>query len=284
MRRYNFWQVCVCLMFALFGQAHAETVALVSDILGTVKTGSTVVKLLDAIPSGARIDLSAGARLTLIYIAKGEEYRLSGPGSYQVDAAIPQTISGSAPVKQASIGGVLSGKKIHAENVSQATLTMRGVRKVRRSLEPLSPSGSITLADPLQLSWREPTEGLAYQIQLIDSQNKVLISQEVTGNSFILPAEIRLSGGAYYVWNLSTTIPDGSLVTSSAQFRVATNEAREQAAKIRPAKDGTVSERVVYGLWLEAENLVNEAHQVWDQLAVEFPDQPNLFDRAARGL
>jgi hypothetical protein len=230
---------------------------------------------------GARIDLPAGAKLALIYVAKGDEYNLSGPGSYQMDASSPQTLSGNTPAKQASLGGALNGKRIRLENVTQATITMRGIKKVRRTIEPLAPSGSIILADPLQFQWREPAIGLAYQIQLIDSQNKVLISKEVMGNTFTLPLEIKLVSGGYYVWNLSATIPDGSLVTSSAKFKVASNETRAQAAKLRPGKDGTVSERVAYGLWLEGENFTYEARMYWDELAVEFPDQANVRDRAA---
>lgn len=289
MRIFSFWSIYASLLLAaiISGQTHAaDTVALISDVSGNVtvktKSGVSPAKLLAAIPLGARIDLPEGAKLAMIYVAKGDEYKLSGPGSYQVDAASPQTISGNAPAKQASIGGALSGKKIRSESVAQASLTMRGAKKIRRSLEPLTPSGSITLADPLQFHWREPAAGLAYQIQLIDSQNKVLVSKEVTGNTFTLPQEISLVSGDYYVWNLSTTISDGSIATSSAQFRVASNEIREQAAKLRPGKNAPVSERVAYGLWLEAENLANEARLVWDELAAEFPDQSNVFNRAAR--
>lgn len=288
MRIFSFWYACASLVFAaiISGQANAaDTAALVSDVSGNVAVKidgkSSPLKLLAPIPLGARIDLPEGAKLSMIYVAKGNEYKLSGPGVYQVDASSPQTISGSAPTKQVSIGGALNGKRIRSENVAQATLTMRGIKKIRRSLEPLTPSGSITLADPLQLHWREPTTGLAYQVQLIDSQNKVLVSKEVMGNAFTLPREIPLASGGYYVWNLSTTIPDGSLVTASAQFRVASNEIREQAAKLKPGKDGAISERIAYGLWLEGENLANEARLIWDELALEFPDQPNIRDRAA---
>lgn len=284
----KFWSagagMAMALMFS--GQVYAaDTVALVSEIAGkvVVKTdgGSSPPKLLGALTLGARIELSEGAKLSLIYVAKGDEYKLSGPGSYQVDAASLQTISGTPPAKQASIGGALNGKKIRSENVAQATLTMRGIKKVRRSIEPLSPSGSVVLADPLQLQWKEPASGLAYQIQLIDSQNQVLVNQEVTGNKLTLSADMQLASDSYYTWSASTTMSDGSLVTASAKFRVASDETRQQAAKIKPGIDGSVSERVAYGLWLENENFAYEARLVWDELASEFPDQPNVRARAA---
>jgi hypothetical protein len=287
MRIYRFWFACFCLVFSFIisGQVHAtETAALISDVSGnaTIKINgaSSPAKLLASIPVGTKIELAAGAKLSLIYVAKGEEYKLTGPGSYQLEGASPHTISGAEPAKQASIGGALNGKRIRSENVTQATLTMRGVKKVHRNLEPLTPSGSITLADPLQLRWRAPTDGLAYQIQLIDNQNKALVAKEVTGNTFTLPPEIQLASGGYYVWNVTTTLPDGSLVNASAQFKVASNEIREQAAKLKPGKNGTVSERVAYGLWLEGENLSNEAVQVWVELAEDYPDEPNIRERA----
>lgn len=286
----NSWFACVSLVLAIIfsNQAGAaDTVALVSDVSGNVviktDSGSSSAKLLGVIPLDARIDLPEGAKLVMIYVSKGDEYRLSGPGSYRVGASSPQTISGNIPVKQASLGGALSGKRIRPENVAQATLAMRGgIKKAQRSLQPLTPSGSITLADPLQLQWREPKAGLAYKIQLMDSRNKALINQEVTGNTFTLPQEIQLSSGGYYVWKISATTPDGSIVAASAKFRVASQETRTMAAKLRPGKNGTVSERVVYGLWLEAEDLINEARMAWKELDEEFPGHPNLFDRAAR--
>ncbi len=197
MRKCNFLYTCVSLMVAVIisGQANAaDTVALVSDVSGSVivktNSGSSPAKLLATIPSGALFELSEGAKLSMIYVAKGDEYKLSGPGSYKVDVFSPQTISGAAPAKQASLGGALNGKKIRSENVAQASIAMRGIKKV------------------------------------------------------------------------------------------ASSEAREQAIKLRPGKNGTVSERVAYGLWLESENLADEARQVWNELAAEFPDQPNLRDRA----
>ncbi len=185
------------------------------------------------------------------------------------------------PVKQASISGALNGKRIRSENVTQATLTMRdGIKKPPRPLDPLTPSGSITLADSLRLHWRAPADGLAYKIQLMNSQSEVLFSKEVRENTFTLPSGIPLSGGEYYVWNITTAMPDGTLLSSSAKFKVASNEIREQAAKLNPGKNGTVSERVAYGLWLESENLGIEALQAWVALAEDYPDEPNIRDRA----
>lgn len=287
MRIFRFWFVCACLAFSFnFPQAFAAdpAAAMISDVSGkvtvTINGASSPAKLLASLPVGTKIELQAGAKVSLIYVAKGEEFKLTGQGSYQLEGNAPHTISGAEPVKQASIGGALSGKKIRSENVSQATLTMRGVQKNKRTLEPLTPSGSITLADPLQLQWRSLGDGLGYQVQVIDSLNKVLISKEVMKNTYTLPKEIKLESGGYYVWNVTTALPDGSLVNSSAQFKVASKEIREQAAKLRPGKNGTAAERVAYGLWLESENLSNEALQVWVALAEDYPDEPNIRERA----
>ena len=287
----KFWYICAGLLFGLFISAQAwagEIAALVSEVSGTVTiktgTGQSAAKLLASIPPGTRIDLAAGAKLSLIYVAKGDEYRLSGPGSYQIDAAAPQTISGSAPAKHASLGGALGGKKIRSENVAQATLTMRSSKKIFPGLEPLSPSNTKTLADPLQLDWSEPATGLAYQLKVIDKQYKVMFEKEVYGNTCTLPQQIALAGGEVYQWQISTHLANDSLLTANTQFTVASNETRELAAKLKPGKEGTVSERVVYGLWLEAENLTREARIYWKELAREYPDHPDLFDRAARGL
>ena len=275
-------------MFSLIisGQSHAtETAALVSEVSGNVMikaSGSlTSAKLLASIPIGAKIDLLAGAKLTLIYMANGDEYKLNGPGIYQIDASSPQIIKGAVPAKSASIASALNGKKIRSDNVAQATLAMRkGIKETRLPLEPLTPSGSVTLADPLRLQWQAPAEGLTYKIQIINSQNEVLFSNEVMDNTLTLPSEIALSSSEYYVWKITTVIPEGNPLSATAKFKVASNEMREQAAKLKPSTNGTVSERVAYGLWLETFNFTKEAIQVWEELAADYPDEPNVRDRA----
>ena len=285
MKKFKFWFNCVCLMlpFIIPCQSHAtETAALVSDVTGhvTIKANgsSSPAKLLTSIPLGAKVDLAAGAKLTMIYVAKGDEYNLTGPGVYQLDASSPQTINGAAPT---SISGALTGKKIRLGSVTQASSTMReGIKETSGPLGPLTPSDSITLADPLQLRWHAPADGLAYSIQIINSKNEVLFSKEMTGNTFTLPAGIPLSSGSYYIWNITTTMPDGSPLSDSAKFKVASSGIREQAAKLKPGKNGAVSERVTYGLWLEGANLADEAIHVWVDLAEDYTDEPNIRDRA----
>jgi hypothetical protein len=275
-------------MFSLLisGQSQAtEMAALVSEVSGNVKIkingSSSPAKLLASIPPGARIDLVAGASMTMIYITNGNEYKLTGPGSYQFDTTSPKTISGALPAKQTSIATALNGKKIRSENVAQATSSMRkGIKEIHLPLEPLTPSGCVTLADPLRLQWRTPAEGLTYNIQIINSKNEVLFTQEVADNSVTLPSGLALSGGDYYVWEITAVMPNGSPISASAKFKVASNEIREQATKLKPGTNGTVSERVAYGLWLEAVNLPNEAIHVWVELAEDYPDEPNIRDRA----
>jgi hypothetical protein len=275
-------------MFSLLisGQSQAtEMAALVSEVSGNVKIkingSSSPAKLLASIPLGARVDLVAGASLTMIYIINGNEYKLTGPGSYQFDASSPKTISGIVPAKLTSIAGALNGKKIRPENVAQATSSMRkGIKEIHLPLEPLTPSGCVTLADPLMLQWRAPAEGLTYNIQIINNKNEVLFTQEVTANTVTLPSGLALSGGDYYVWEITTVMPNGAPISASAKFKVASNEIREQATKLKPGTNGTVSERVAYGLWLEAVNLPNEAVHVWVELAEDYPDEPNIRDRA----
>jgi hypothetical protein len=102
----------------------------------------------------------------------------------------------------------------------------------------------------------------------------------VADNTVTLPSGLALSGGDYYVWEITTVMPNGSTISASAKFKVASNEIREQATKLKPGTNGTVSERVAYGLWLEAVNLPNEAVHVWVELAEDSPDVPNIRDRA----
>jgi len=287
MKMNRFLYSCLCWVLALVfsGQAvAADSVALVSDVSGSVGVssggGSSPVKMLASIPVGAKVELRAGSKLSLIYVAKGDEYTMSGPGSYQLDVSSPQTIAGAAPVKQASLGGALNGKRIRSENVSQATITMRGFKKSLSSLDPLTPSGSVTFVDPLSLQWASPMAGLTYKVQIKDGQDKILLSKEVKENSVVLTQDIPLASGGSFIWSISTTLPDGSAVSSSAPLNVAADDIRVQSIKIKPGKNATVPERVVYGLWLEGEKLDFEARQVWGGLAADFPDELNFRDRA----
>ena len=247
MKASKFWSVCFGLVLALMAACQvnaAENIAMVSEVSGkvTIKINgvATPAISLASIPLGAKVDLPAGSNLSVIYIATGDEFKLTGPGAYQLDPTSLKTISGASPVRQTSFKDPASGKIVNASLTSKAEITLRGVTNAAHSLEPLTPEGVIAVAEPLQLHWREPATGLSYRVQLLDSQNKLLVDQAMMVNSYTLSEDIPLTKGGDYVWNITTTLPDGSLITSSAPLKVASVNVRDSSSRAGQDKNSPV--------------------------------------------
>lgn len=65
-----------------------------------------------------------------------------------------------------------------------------------------------------------------------------------------------------------------------AEFRVAPPELQAQAKSLAPAAEATVADRVAYALWLEQNDLRDEARRWWAAVAQARPEQAALRQRA----
>ena len=258
----------------------AQSVAMVTDLTGKATLqgahGKVNLTMLTELAGDARVQLDGGARLTAIYLGTGDEYVFSGPAQIQFRAAAPQVLSGAAPQKRAS-ASAKGGKQvtIRLSSVTQAGLVMRSRRTTGR-IPLLTLVGTKTLESSPEFRWRETSPGTRYRFKLADSLGKSLDQTEIDGTAFTLPPSVQLKENTVYTWEISAPFPDGRQYVSTGDFSLASGELRAQAESLKPAADAPVAERVLYAVWLEREELRDEAKKYWKALLAERPDDATL--------
>lgn len=268
--------VFIGLALLLAGMAWAgaaEPVAMVTDIEGKASLAEGAAKrelsILSELRPGARLQLQGGARVSVVYLGSGQEYELEGPAVVRIAAGQPEAVSGNQPKK----GGVALAKggsavRIKPVVVAQAAIVMRSSAPGSR-LKLLSLSGTKTLDVRPVFQWQPPQPGLHYQIELMDDTGKTILNAATNEAALTLPAQIELKEAADYTWVVSTVLPDGAKYTNVGDFSIAPAALREQAEKLRPANQASVSERVEYASWLEQVELRDEARKYWKSVAAE---------------
>ena len=280
-RWYGGWVLPVfCLLLA--GNpvvAGAQSIAMATDVAGKVTAAGQGISILSEIPSDARVELDAGARLVAVYLKSGEEYSFTGPAQIQFRASDPEVLSGAKPQKR---GNPLrsSGVRINPVSTTQAGFVMRSGRNTAR-IKLLALSGTRTLETNPEFRWLEAEPGLKYQFDLTDETGKSLIETRVEGSSFRLPASVQLQADTTYTWEISVRLSDGRRYVNAGDFSIAPPGLRAQANTLRPARDAPVSERVAFAAWLEQMELRDEARKYWRVLAAERPEDERLKALAA---
>ena len=269
---------CVLGAFAL--TADAAGVAMVTDLQGkaTLSTGSRPgpVSILAEMDSGAKVDLAAGATLVALYLDSGDEYVFKGPATIEFRPGEPGVPTGAKPEKRGLQLGK-EGKQVRIKPVgmTQGAIVMRGIRPDAR-IQLVSLNRTRTLDVQPTFQWREIQPGLKYAFEVRDETGRVLFETEVAGTSFQLPAAVPLAAGAPYTWEISTRLPDNRKYSSSAEFAVATAEARAEAEALRPVATSPLSTRIAYAAWLDQMELKDEARKYWQAAAAERPEDTRL--------
>ncbi len=267
-------------VLSIVGAAHAETVAMATDVSGKAAfqggSAKDAVTILTEIEAGARMQLDAGARLVAIYLKSGDEYTFSGPAQIQFRATEPQVLSGAKPQKRAN--PLAKGGKtivIQPVGVTQAGFVMRSGRTTAR-IKLLSLLGTKTLETSPEFRWQAVEPGLNYQFELTDETGKSLYSATVEGGSLRLPSAVQLRERVNYTWEISARLRDGQRFVNAGDFSIAPADVRAGVETLRPSPNASVSSRVAFAAWLEQTELHDEARKYWRALAAERPDDSKL--------
>ena len=268
---YLFGLFACCGMAAAGG---AKPVAMVTDLQGkaTLATDAKTASLsiLSELKQGARVQLGAGARATVVYLDSGQEYQMAGPAEVQFGADSPQSIRGAAPRKH----GVAFSRsheaiRINPVQVTQGAIVMRRMPNPGQKLKLLSLSDTTTLELRPLFQWQPPQPGLHYQIALLDDTGNPLLDTTTDSSTVQLPESVKLQPGIGYTWVVSAKDATGKSYSNAGDFSLALVELRAQVKRLRPAADAPVSERVVFATWLEQMHLRDEARKYWKGIAAD---------------
>ena len=258
--------------------AMAQEVAVVTDVSGRVSAAAPV-SIMSEIAAETRMQVEAGAKLTVIYIKSGDEYVYTGPAQIQFGETGPRTLSGAQPQKRVSPiarGGSITIKPIR---VTQAAFVPRGGRPTP-GVKLLTPSGKVSLDGAPVFRWQGLEPGLTYQFELTDDMGKSLHEAQVADTSMTLPAAVRLREGVTYTWEIAARGQDGRRYASTGEFSLASSALRSDANALRPVPGASVSDRVAYAAWLDQMELKDEARKYWKALAAERPNDVRLRELA----
>ncbi|MEO6625045.1 MAG: hypothetical protein ABIN37_09475 [Burkholderiaceae bacterium] len=276
----------MCLLFVTVAlaprSALAAPVALITDVQGsatlTVSGRSADAGILADIEPGTQLQLPANSTLVVLYLADGSEYLLQGPAQVVFRADRPEVTSGAPAIRRAAVAG--GGTRLRPGGLGQGAIVMRSLVNLRVRL--LSASNTLLLETQPELRWMAPEPGLRYSISVSDDTGRSLYQGEVDGTSFALPASLQLRDGVAYGWQVSARSPDGRVYTGRGEFGLANAQLRAQAEAARGEVGSAVSSQVAMALWLEQQELRDEARKLWRALAVQRPQEQHIRAMAER--
>jgi hypothetical protein len=272
----------VLLPFALLAApARAETVAMITDLRGTVVVEDEKMRsfsILAEIEAAMRVRLESGARLVTLYVKSGDEYAFAGPARVEFAASGPRVLSGAPPQRRASPFG--SRVSIKPGGVRQAAFVMRG-GGMSGHIRLLSLSGTKTLETHPEFRWQTIEGAESYRFELTDGSGRVVVEEELNGASYRLPSAVSMDAGVPYTWQVSVRLTDGRRHAGTGDFSLAPDALRREAEDLRPAPNAPLSDRVAFAAWLDQMELRDEARKYWKALAMERPADPRLKALAA---
>ena len=267
------------LLLTATSAAHAQAIAMVTDATGkAVLLGGAnpvPVAILAEITAAARVQLDAGARVTVLLLQSADEYILEGPSLVSFAAREPVALSGNAPQKRTVTPARAGDVRIPRGAIAQAAFVMRSARGTSR-IKLLNLHNTRSLAPDPEFRWESGEADARYTFELSDDAGKSLYQTEINATTLRLPANVQLRDGAGYTWEVSMRLNDGRRYISYGDFTIASGDLRARVAASRPAADAPVSDRVVFAVWLEQMELRDEARSYWRTLAQERPADAEL--------
>jgi hypothetical protein len=250
--------------------ANTGVVAIVTEASGAAELRSekSAVKaaLLTELDSGGRVELQAGAKLVVLYLASGGQYELTGPALVDFGDDAPASISGAAPLELRSMTG-RDGTPIR---IRPAALTQPGIparKALGKPVPALSMASTTTLERLPVFRWKAVERGLEYKFVLKDRGGSTLFSQTVKSDSLELPEQAALQDGESYMWSIGTRSGMGQNYLSEYSFKAADEAIRAAVENYRPAEGAPVAERVAFAFWLDQMELRDAGTVQWKSIA-----------------
>jgi len=159
-------------------------------------------------------------------------------------------------------------------------MVMRGLGMDRLKL--LEPIGKVLGARPT-FAWTLPPDATTVQFELRDEgSDKVLLSAAVQDSQLVLDDKLALQAGVNYVWTVALEVPGANSLVRSSYFSLSSPQERERMEALRPGPQAPFSDRLIFASLLEQGRFLSESRKLWQQLAEERPDLPELRTLAKR--
>ena len=264
-------RLVVSLMVCLYAASSASTfadetpIAMLTDVSGDIEllhdAKADSLRLLAELKSRAVVRLKKGARAVVLYLKNGDQYALSGPGTFTLapDGPLGEKQSGASVRLGPVIGKNGKPMQFKNENLSQAGMVMRGLGK--RPIPAKRPVAAVVLAAPSVFEWESIGQDVKYDFELKDEKGSTLFSRVLPDTKLSLPEGITLDADTTYRWSVSARDVNGIRYSSIYTFRLANNDTKAEFDNFYPQDTATVAERAAFAAWLESKGLAEEAKQ-----------------------
>lgn len=252
-------------------------VAMVTDLQGkaSIQQGNLVEDLVltAELAPGRKVQVAAGARLTLVSFGTGDQIHVTGPAAFTLDgegrARGPKQRIQVVPVK-----GVKLQEALKPGGLAQASLVMRA--SWEGDIAMLQPGSAAVLEPFHRFAWAGAGEGAHYTFTLKDSQGRDVASVATQEPAYHLPANQSLLAGATYTWSITAEPREGTPRRAQGTFKVLSLPQRGLLLNLRALGRSSFSLRLAYAAALQQFGLQEEAKAEWRALRQERPGDPVL--------
>lgn len=248
-----------------------DVVGMVLDVQGTgelVRAGrNSKLQLLSYVKPGAQLKLEAGSKASVSHYGAKLIYQLVGPVLAEVGVDSVKVLNGTASTTK-SLAEKVVAAAVHP-NMGAAAFKMRSLGQEIAMQSPTN--RSVQLGGRPRFQWNAP-EPASFQLTLIEAPERVVARATVEGSIWELPAGTRLEAGKDYRWTVAYTPSDGQLRSAGAEFTVASQADADAIQALRPGANAAVDEWVLYAAILRDRQMLDEARQVWREIASQRPD------------
>lgn len=256
----------------------AQPVAMVVDLTGRAAWDRIEpVHITDAVMPERLLTLDPEARLVVVFLKTGTEQVFTGPAHIRFKA--DGTVEGGKAASTRRLQALQGKLQLKPAALAQASVVMKEMAfesEFRRDDWPgLKPNGPGLLDPSPEFTWA-PLSGAKFTFRITDDKQRPVLNVTGTEARQKLPAPSPLRGGRTYQWHLLAECPDGSRRTESGHFRLLDEAERAGLRAAKPGPEAGFADRLLYASLLDQLGVKDEAKALWQALARERPEDPNL--------
>ena len=266
-------------LFVTALSAQAQTgIAFITDVKGEAALDAGKASLMSEIKKGARINCARECAVGVMYLLSGKEYVLKGPGDFLVgDSEVTAKIGPPPTVRETKW-------KVSSQVVAQAAVTSSASIRMRSlgTAKPEAPLPAERLIYPRDTKvatlqptfrWASASAKGPFDFELRNSGNgKPVYKAKASTTNINLPGNVKLQPDVEYSWMVKA----GTTDVGMTQFKTLPTHAIDLAKKRKPDDKAVFSDWLLYALTLKEVGANQDAGDVWEKLAKDRPDLPEL--------
>lgn len=273
------WLALMALALLCAANAGAAPVAMLLDVKGSAQVThagrSAPAQIATSLQEDSRLDLAAGAQVTLVHYARKEQIAIAGPAAVLVTAAgLQSTAAGALQTRRLADDHERVTTKYRGRIVPGA-ITLRGVRPPTQLAYPRD--GETLIDDKRAFAW-EPDDPRATYTARLFADDKLVRQVTVTGARIEPGALGTLEPGVVYRLQVAA----GDERPAEAAFNLATAAQRDSLKSLQPADPAQVDMWVMYAMALDVEGASTPAREAWAQVAKARPEAAEAVRRMTR--